>query len=332
MAADDALRTLVRPVVVLGTGGTISMQGARAAPRLGAEQLIQSAPPLAAVPDLRGETFSALPSSHMSPEQALELSRRAATLAGEGNGVVIATGTDTLEEVAVLCALGYGAPPAQAPIVITGANRPASAPGADGPANLIDAVAVAGAERAAGLGVCVCFGGELHAAMQVRKVDSTGPAAFGSPAAGPFGRVVEGRLWLHARPVDPPKIVPSRLDHSVEIVTAALGMGAAPLQRAAAEADGVVLVAFGAGHLSAALMQALSEIEVPVLITNRVERSSMLFDTYGFEGSEGDLRRSGAICVPFLSAVAARIALLCCLGAGLSHAAIADALSVYDAS
>lgn len=328
MPADDALRALVRPVIVLGTGGTISMQGSRATPALDAEHLIESAPALAAVPSLKAETVMAITSSHMSLGEALALSRHAAALAGEGNGVVIATGTDTLEELAALCALGYRG---EAPIVITGANRPASAAGADGPANLVDAVAAAGSQQASGLGVCVCFGGELHAAMGVRKVDSTGPAAFGSPAAGPLGRVVEGRLWLHARPLPPPTIVPARLDYTVEIVTATLGGDGSPLERAAREGDGVVLVAFGAGHLSIGLWQALCEAEVPVLITNRVERSSMLFDTYGFAGAEGDLRNSGAVCVPFLSAPAARMALLCCLGAGLERPAIAAALSAYDA-
>jgi L-asparaginase len=332
MGAEDALRALVRPVVVLGTGGTISMQGARAAPRLDAEQLIESAPALAAAPHLSGETVLALPSSHIALEDALALSRRAAALAGEGSGVVIATGTDTLEELAVLCALGYGCPPAQAPIVLTGANRPASAAGADGPANLLDSVAVAGSELAGGLGACVCFGGEIHAAMTVRKVDSTGPAAFGSPAAGPLGRVVEGRLWLHALPIAPPTVVPNRLEHRVEIVTVGLGMDGGPLERAAREADGVVLVAFGAGHLSAGLFDALRRADVPVLVTNRVDRSSMLFDTYGFEGAEGDLRRTAAVCVPFLSPAAARMALLCCLGAGLDRSAIASALAGYDAA
>ncbi|HLJ04092.1 MAG TPA: asparaginase [Solirubrobacteraceae bacterium] len=328
MPADDALRALVRPVIVLGTGGTISMQGPRARPALDAEHLIESAPVLAAVPSLSAETVMALPSSHMSLGEALALSRQAAALAGEGNGVVIATGTDTLEELAALCALGYRG---EAPIVLTGANRPASASGADGPANLVDAVAVAGSPRARGLGVCVCFGGELHAAMTVRKVDSTGPAAFGSPVAGPLGRVVEGRLWLHATPLPPPTIVPMGLDHAVEIVIATLGGDGAPLQRAARDADGVVLVAFGAGHLSTGLWRALCAAEVPVLITTRADRSSMLFDTYGFEGAEADLRSSGAVCVPFLSAPAARMALLCCLGAGLDRQAIADALSGFDA-
>ncbi len=57
----------------------------------------------------------------------------------------------------------------------------------------------------------------------------------------------------------------------------------------------------------------------------------MLFSTYGFEGAERDLRASGAICAPFLSAAAARMALLASLGAGLDHAGIAAALAPFDA-
>ncbi len=329
MAADQALRALTRPVVVLGAGGTIAMRGARARPALDADELIESVPALAAVPQLSAETALALPSAHLSLADALALSRRAAKLAAAGSGVVLTSGTDTLEELAVLCALTYKG---EAPIVLTGANRPASAPGADGPANLLDAVAVAGSGRVAGLGACVCFGGELHAAMTVRKVDSTGPAAFGSPTTGPIGRIVEGRLWLHAQPLSPPTIVPTELAHRVDIVTAALGDDAAVLTHAAHHADGVVLVCFGAGHLAPALLRELRAAPGPVLITNRPERSSMLFETYGFEGAEPDLRSSGAICVPFLSAPAARIALLCCLGAGFDNRSIAEALRPYDAA
>lgn len=328
MAIQEVLGRLVRRVVVLGAGGTIAMAGERATPSLDAQALIDSVPALAAVPDLSAETALAKPGAHLSAPEALGVCRRAADLAAGGAGVVLTTGTDTLEELAVLCALLHAA---EAPIVLTGANRPASAPGADGQANLMDAVAVAGSEPAAGLGACVCFGGELHAAMTVRKVDSTGPAAFGSPLAGPFGRVVEGRIWLHARPLPAPHVAPGEVRHRVEIITAALGAGAELFARAAESADGVVLVALGAGHLSPAVLHELRRSPVPVLVTNRVERSSMLFDTYGFDGAEADLRRSGAVCVPFLSAPAARIALLCCLGAGLDRSGIEAALSQYDA-
>jgi L-asparaginase len=70
---------------------------------------------------------------------------------------------------------------------------------------------------------------------------------------------------------------------------------------------------------------------IPVVITVRPERGSMMHATYGFEGSERDLRDSGAVCAPFLSAAAARTALLCCLGAGLDRHGIAAALAPYDA-
>jgi L-asparaginase len=167
----------------------------------------------------------------------------------------------------------------------------------------------------------------------VQKVDSTGPAAFGSPVAGPVGRVVDGRVWLHAAPLRPPSLPVERLEHQVSIVVTGLGDDGALLHHAAAFADGVVLVALGAGHVSPGVLGELRAAceRVPVLVTCRPTRSSMLFSTYGFEGAEPDVRASGAICVPFLSPVAARIALLCALGAGLDRAGMAAALASFDA-
>jgi L-asparaginase len=314
---------------LLAAGGTIAMQGERAVPALDAEGLVHAIPALASAPALEAETVLSVPSAHLTLSQALELALRTKEAATRGEGVVVSTGTDTLEEVAVLCALIYGG---DAPIVITGANRPASGQGADGPANLVDAVSVAGSSAAEGLGVVVVFGGEIHDAMTVRKVDSTGPAAFGSPLTGPLGRVVERRVWLHARPLRPVQLSVETLDRRVEIVSPGIGDDGALLRHAAANADGVVLVAFGAGHLSPALLKELraAVTQVPVVLTCRPVRSSMLVETYGFEGAESDLRSSGALCAPFLSPAAARIVLLCALGAGLDQARIAAVLSAWD--
>jgi L-asparaginase len=116
-------------------------------------------------------------------------------------------------------------------------------------------------------------------------------------------------------------------------VTTGLGDDGAILRHAAQTCDGVVLVALGAGHLSPAVLHELRAAteRVPVLITCRPDRSSMLFSNYGFEGAERDLRASGAVCVPFLSPAAARVALLCALGAGLDRAGIEGALALFDA-
>ena len=173
--------TQARPVRLLAAGGTISMQGEHAVPTLDAAGLMAAIPELERFGDLQAENVLGLPGPQISLDQGLSLARQAVVAAARGEGVVITTGTDTLEELAMLCALLHDG---AAPIVLTGANRPASAPGADGPANLLDAVALAAAPAAADLGVMVVFGGEILAATTARKVESTGPSAFAGAGGG----------------------------------------------------------------------------------------------------------------------------------------------------
>jgi L-asparaginase len=316
-----------REVVLLSTGGTIAMRGGLAVPADGPEALLEQA-------GLRGVRARALldaPGAHLTLEQALRVAREAAAAAAAGAGVVVTHGTDTLEETAFLTDLLHGD---GAPIAFTGAIRPASAPGADGPANLLDAVAVARAPHAAGIGAVVVFGGEVHAAREVRKSDSSAPAAFASPASGPLGRVVEGRLALRALPVRTGPLPPvERLDFRVPIVVAALGDDLALLDAAVRDgADGAVLVALGGGHLAPPALARLgaAAAAVPVVLAVRPERGALLRETYGFEGAEGDLRATGAIPAGALSPQAARIKLLACLGAGLRGEALAAAFGADE--
>jgi L-asparaginase len=331
MPAPPAIDTPpVRPVRLLAAGGTISMKGAHAVPTLDAAALVAAIPELERFPALEAENVLGLPGPQISLDQGLGLVRQAVAAAARGDGVVITTGTDTLEELAMLGAMTHAG---EAPIVFTGANRPASAPGADGPANLLDAVALAASPQGAGLGAVVVFGGEILAAASARKFESTGPSAFASPVAGPVGRVVEGRVWLHARPLRHPTLDPPTIDRTVSIVSAALGDDGGLLRAAAQRADGLVVEAFGAGHVTPGMLHAVRDAvaRIPVVVTVAPERGSMMHATYGFEGSERDVRSSGAVCTPFLAARAARIALLCCLGAGLDRAGIAAALAPWDA-
>jgi L-asparaginase len=317
-ASDDGtpLGVLARPVRVIGVGGTIAMHGSPAKPALEPDALIAAIPQLREVEGLSVETFSTIPGAHLQLADIHRLALRARAATADGEGVVITTGTDTLEELAILVDLTHSG---SVPIVVTGANRTASAPGADGPANLLDAIAVAGARGVDGIGVVVVFGGEIHAAARVRKVDSTGPSAFGSPLTGPIGRVVEQRAWLGAVPLRPPALEVQRLGGLVPIVVAALGQDGSPIDQAVSNgADGIVVSALGAGHLPPAMLSAIRTAaqQIPVVTVCRPERSTMLVSTYGFEGAEIDLRASGAITAPLLSAPAARIKLLAGLGAG----------------
>src|SRR5918999_4325455 len=209
--------------------------GGGVVPRLDAEALVKAVPPLAAVPALRARTISTRPSVQLTAAEALDIARAAAGEAEAGRGVVVTHGTDTLEEVALLCDLLYAG---EAPIVFTGAMRHASALGADGPANMFDAVVVAGADGAEGLGALVVFAGVVHAARAVRKADSTAPDAFESPRLGPIGRVQEGRAWMARRLERFPPVPVASLDATVHIVPSALGADGSLLDAAVEAAGG----------------------------------------------------------------------------------------------
>jgi L-asparaginase len=314
----------LRPVTILSTGGTIAMAGERATPALDIDALLATIPALAG---LRTRGLFELPGAHIGAADALAVARAAVAEAQAGRGVVITHGTDTLEETAVLCDVLHAG---IEPIVLTGAIRPSSAPGADGPANLLAAVAVAGAGAAEGLGALVVFAGEVHAARAVRKVASLSPAAFGSPLTGPIGTVAEGRVRIAARPLRPAALaLPDALGARVPIVPTYLGDDGAGLHSALRDgADAVVFVALGAGHVAPPVLTALraAAAAVPVALTLRPERGVLAHATYGFEGAEGDLRASGALPAAALSPQAARMVLLAGLAGGADRAALARVL------
>jgi L-asparaginase len=318
VAVKPSATEYARPVRILAAGGTISMTGeAGATPELDGAALLAGIPSLANHDSVDARTVSNLPSAHLSLADQLEICRQARDAARRGIGVVVTHGTDTLEETAMLCDVVHDA---EAPIVFTGAIRPASAPGADGPANAVDAVSVAASEAAAGMGVLVCFGGEIHHARGVRKTDTTSLVAFSSPQFGPVGRVTEGHPTIWSRVPRNPPLDPPHLDCSVPILPTSAGDDGA-LARAAlgTEPDGVVIGTLGAGHLAPPLMELWSEAaeRIPVVAYCRPERGVILNATYGYRGSEQDLRESGIIPAGFLSPQAARMKLLACLASGL---------------
>src|SRR4051794_11712553 len=285
---------------------------------LDANDLLAAIPGLAGQPGLDGETVANLPSAHLVPEDQLRICRTARDAARRGIGVVVTHGTDTLEETAMLCDVMHDA---EAPIVFTGAIRAASAPGADGPANLLDAVSVARSEEAAGMGVLVVFGGEIHHARCARKTDTTSLTAFSSPQTGPLGRVTEGHPTFWSRLPRNSPLDPVALDRRVLIVPTASGDDGT-LARAAlgTDPDGVVIGTLGAGHLHPDLLElwARAAERIPVVAYCRPERGVVLNGTYGYPGSEQDLRRSKIIPAAFLSPQAARMKLLACVASGLS--------------
>jgi L-asparaginase len=308
-----------RRVLILAAGGTIGMTGSGGAqPELDAAAIVAGTTGLEQFDGLEARTLMNKPSAHLAPADQLAICRAARDASRRGIGVVVTHGTDTLEETAMLCDVLHDA---DAPIVFTGAIRTATAPGADGPANLVDAVSVAAAAAAAGLGVLVVFGGEIHHARTVRKTDTTSLVAFSSPQNGPLGRVTEGHPTIWSRLPRNPPLDPPDLDRTVLIVPTTAGDDGTLARAAlATEPDGVIIGTLGAGHLTPALLELWSEAaeRMPVVAYCRPERGVILSATYGYPGSERDLRVTKVIPAGFLSPQAARMKLLACLAAGLT--------------
>jgi L-asparaginase len=309
-----------RSVLVLSLGGTIAMSsgdGRGVSPKLTGADLVGAVPELTQVARVDADSFRQLPGAHLTFDDLAALADRIdEAVAGGADGVVITQGTDTIEETAFLLDLLLDV---DAPVVVTGAMRNPTLPGADGPANLLAAVQVAASGDARELGVLVVLNDEVHAARFVGKRHSTLPSAFRS-AAGPLGWVTEGRPCIPlrlARQITVPRKAagPGR----VALVTAALDDDGGMVTAASAgRYDGIVVEALGGGHVPATLIEPLAEAaaRMPVVFVSRTGQGDALRDTYGFPGSETDLIERGLIPGGWLDGPKARILLMALLRAG----------------
>jgi L-asparaginase len=306
-----------RRVAVFGLGGTIAMNavsgGGGVVPSLSAGQLVDAVPGLAQTGiTVEVEEFRRLPGASLSIGDitALATAIRGRLEAGV-DGVTVIQGTDTIEETAYLLDLTHGGPQ---PIVVTGAMRNPTLAGADGPANLLAAVQVAASRHTRDQGVLVVLAEEIHAARRVRKTHSTSVATFQSPNGGPLGHLVEGQPVLLVR-LDYRTILPpppaNQPTPRVGLLTVTLGDDGVLLHGLADRVDGLVVAAFGVGHVPEHLVPALAELaaRIPVVLASRTGAGPVLVSTYAFPGSERDLRERGLISAGFLDPFKARILL-----------------------
>ncbi|HUJ19078.1 MAG TPA: type II asparaginase [Nitrospirota bacterium] len=187
-------------IMILATGGTIA--GAQASTSeagyksgsFSVDDLIKAVPQLKDLADITGEQVANIGSQTMNHEVWLKLAKRVnEVLKGDTDGVVITHGTDTMEETAYFLSLVVKS---DKPVVLVGSMRPATAIGADGPANLYDAVALAANPEAKGRGPLVVLNDEIHYAREAQKTNSTALDTFKSPNRGRAGVMNTGKAYF----------------------------------------------------------------------------------------------------------------------------------------
>ena len=183
--------TALPKVRLIATGGTISN---RTGGRLTADELLQTIPTLDRYVRAEAEQFSNVASSELTLGQWLDLSRRINTIFRQDSdlaGLVVTSGTDTLEETAYFLNLTVKS---DRPVVVVGSMRNPSTLGYEGPANLLGGFRVAADRHSRGKGVLVVLNDEINAAREATKTDALRLQTFQSRGYGILGVVDTDRV------------------------------------------------------------------------------------------------------------------------------------------
>ena len=311
---------------LLFTGGTISMhrdpEAGGNVPAHAGEALVGLAGGLDRAGPYRIENWAMVPASHLGPDRLWALRERVSQIgaSGEVRGIVIAHGTDTMEETAYL--LDRTLDP-RIPVAITGAMRTSSDQGWDGPRNLLDAAAVAASPQSTGRGVMVVFHGKILAGRTAVKTHTTDLDAFSAPHAEPLGRVKEEKVeYLVGGPTAGSAPLQLRgLSARIALVPMVVGDTGEMLDLARPKHDGVVIVAFGSGNVPPGAVPAIRrwvEDRKPVVLATRCP-SGAVSPLYAFEGGGARLTAIGAIPAGPRAASQARMELMLSVSAGTSY-------------
>ena len=316
----EAVAAELPRVRLITTGGTISN---RPGGRLSPAELVVSVPDLNELVEAEIEEFANISSSSLTLDQWLQLSRRIDRLFGEDAGlagVVLTSGTDTLEELAYFLHLTIRH---ERPVVVVGSMRRPETLGYDGAANLHQAFRVAADPGSRGRGVLVVLNDQINSAREVTKTDASHLQTLETRGYGVLGVTARDRV-VYYRSVERRHTAASEFDVGqirrlprVDIVMAYQG-ASGDLVRAAVDrgAGGIVIAGAGAGSTSGGQRDAIAyayEHDVLVVITTRTGSGRIAPRKPAAEESAADTPRRLQISGEDLAPVKARVLLMLAL-------------------
>ena len=276
-------------VHIIATGGSIASIGPDRMdyiryPEIGSHLTI--AQNLARVPEI-GDNFNIIAedlvsvgSTAIGPANWIALAERIHAIVHDEPdtaGIVITHGTATLEETAYFLHLTVKT---HRPVVITGAMRPPTSISTDADLNLLDAVRLAAAPDAAGMGVLAVLNNEIHCPREVYKANTLRVETFRPGELGFLGYVdSDHRVAFYRRPVRKHTTathftVDGRADlPRVDIVHSYAGADGMLIDAVRAHGSaGLVLAGFGAGTFPPAVIAAAQQAVAggtPVVLASR---------------------------------------------------------------
>src|SRR2546421_8496600 len=332
--------TALPRIAVIGTGGTISSLGASSldvldypdfGQNLTCEALLDRFPETRLVADPLPVTYRQVGSTDIGPKDWIEIRSLIQRIARDEpavTGFVIPHGTATLEETAFFLNLTLAT---AHPVVLVGAQRPASALGTDAGMNLINALRVAGSSDAQGKGVLVVLNDEIHAARDVVKTSTYRLQTFRSVDFGALGHVDGDGVHFYRAPLRAhmPDTPFAALDLGalprIDIVYSYAGADGALVDAAvAAGARGIVSAGFAPGSPTPQQRAALERAAKSGVVVVQCSRAAS-----GRVAPRRRLRESGIVAGEDLSPQKARILLMLALTTTTDVTAIQEMFSTY---
>jgi L-asparaginase len=327
-------------IAVIGTGGTISSLGASSldvldypdfGQKLGCDALLERFPETRLVANPAPVTFRQVGSTEIGPQEWIELRALIHRIAREDPvvaGFVIPHGTATLEETGFFLNLTLAV---AHPVVLVGAQRPASALGTDAGMNLVNALRVAGSTEARGKGVLAVLNDEIHAARDVVKTSTYRLQTFRSFDFGALGHVDGDGVHFYRSPTrqhmpDTP-FAASNIGAlpRVDIIYSYAGADGALVDAAvAAGARGIVSAGFAPGSPTPQQRAAFERAAKTGIVVVQCSRAAS-----GRVAPRRRLRESGIVAGEDLSPQKARILLMLALSATSDISEIQTAFQTY---
>jgi L-asparaginase len=321
-------------LLLIATGGTIAGAAPSASRTQGyvpgalsASTLLDAVPALAGIARIDAEQPYSIGSHHVTTSHWLQLAARLREVAADPSvdGVVIAHGTDTMEETALFLDMVC---PRDKPVVLTGAMRPATAISADGPMNLYAAACVAADPASRGAGTVVLMNDQVFGPDRAAKMHTSRVDAFAARDGAPLAMVLDGRpAWrvpaaaaaarrpsladrLDPLPSELPRVdlIAQHVDIDAGIVAWLVGRGA----------RGLVLAGTGHGTLSMPMQEALAQAAAAgclIVRSSRVASGPVLRDAGVDDGARG------FVAAGFVPPHKARLIAALALATGMDRAA-----------
>jgi L-asparaginase len=264
-------------ILVIGTGGTISGVSAKQtnfqtyrSGQISIQTMVDFLPEKDRIADVATYQFGNKGSGSWTIPEIFDLSLAVDAGLEQYDGVVVTTGTDTMEEIAYFLDLTVRS---EKPVVVTGSMRPWTVIGSDAQANLYQAIKLSASGETKSFGAVVMLNDMIFPAKDVTKTDSHRMDTFDSHLVGALGYVDENKIRIYRVPVralkagkpewqTPFDLLKIKKDNlpAVEIAYAYQQASGGAINGFVAEgAKGIVTAGTGAGGISSKMSAARTE-------------------------------------------------------------------------